>query len=713
MNQTPAFHLADYFPVTDPTWIFFLVLCIILFAPLLLRRLKIPHIIGLIIAGVLVGPHGFNILVRDSSFELFGIVGIYYIMFLAGLEMDLEGFKQNRFKSLVFGTLTTVIPFAVGMWVGPQWMGYGLMASVLISCILTSHTLVSYPIVGRYGLSRNSTVAISIGGTMVAEAVALLVLAGIAGIYRGDSSTMFWVLFVGKCALYLLLAIMVFPRIARWFFRHYNDNVTQFIFVLSMLFLSAALSELAGLEGIFGAFVAGLVLNRLIPHVSPLMNRVEFVGNAIFIPYFLIGVGMLINIQALFNGGHTLKIIVLLLVSAIATKWVAAWITQKLFGMKTSARTLMFGLSSARAAGGLAMVMVGTKIEVAPGEFLINDDVMNGMVILILVSCIISSLATERACHSIAMDEANGTDEPESREKERILITLKNPDTVEHLVNMALMIRNPRYRSGLIGLSVVYDNEEGLRRQGQSRKNLERAQEIATAVDVQMQIQSRVSNNISSGIIHAAKEFEASEIVLGLHHKANIVDSFLGNITQNILQGTFKQVMIVKCLIPVNTLRRIVVAVPEKAEYEAGFYKWVGRLGRLAEQIGCRIHFWGNADTLKRVEGYMEKFHKSLRVKYLDLDSWDDLLLLTGQVNYDHLLVIVTARKGSISYQSSFEHLPEQIQRYFSNNSLMMIYPDQYGDDPTEKITFIEPRGQEQNGALYKLVENWFYKWFK
>ena len=323
-------------------------------------------------------------------------------MFLAGLEMDLENLKKNIAKALVFGVLTFGIPFGIGMWGGMSALRFSMGASVLLSCIFASHTLVSYPIVGRYGMARHDSVSISIGGTMFALTVSLFILAGVSGLYRGELDSGSWILFVVKCIAYCAFVFLVFPKFARWFFRKYEDNVMQYIFVLSLVFLSAALAEFAGLEGIFGAFLAGLVLNRLIPHVSPLMNRTEFVGNALFIPYFLIGVGMLINLGSLFSGMETLKVVVVMLLVATLTKWLAAWLTQKIYRMTGTARQMMFGLSNAHAAGALAMVMVGTKIEVVPGEFLMNEGMLNGVVIMILFSCIVSSMVTEHAARAMA-----------------------------------------------------------------------------------------------------------------------------------------------------------------------------------------------------------------------------------------------------------------------------------------------------------------------
>ena len=707
-------NLGINFPITDPTWIFFLVLMIILFAPILLGRLRIPHIIGMILAGVAIGKYGFNILERDSSFELFGKVGIYYIMFLAGLEMDLENLKKNIGRALVFGALTFIIPFAIGMAVGMYVLNFSIGASLLLSCILASHTVVAYPIVGRYGLSSKASVSISIGGTMFALTVALFALAGVSGMFKGELDSSSWILFMLKCIVYCVFVFMVFPRFARWFFRTYEDNVMQYIFVLSLVFLSAALAELVGLEGIFGAFLAGLVLNRLVPRVSPLMNRTEFVGNALFIPYFLIGVGMLINLGALFSGWNTIKVVLVMVLVATFTKWLAAWLTQKIYHMSVAARQMMFGLSNAHAAGALAMVMVGTKIEIAPGEFLMNEDMLNGVVIMILISCIISSVITEHAARTMALSETNDDMEAlKKKEEERMLVAISNPETVESLVNMALMMREPKSKRELLGVTVAVEYDEA-KKQGklaEQRRNLERAARIASAVDVPMKTRCRLSTNIVSGILHTVSEMNASEIVLGLHRKHGLLDSFLGNFTQSLLNGTHRQLMIVKSLVPANVMRRIVVAVPPNAEYETGFYKWVERIARIGVQLGCRVHFWGHTDTLPRIKGFIHKFYDGVRTEYTVLDDWNDLLLLTGHINYDHLLVIVSARKGSISYQSSFEELPNQITRYFSDNSLMLVYPDQLGD-PLDGMTFSSPRSQSEN-RIYDNVSKWVYRWFK
>ncbi len=704
------FDLSLKLPITDPTWIFLLVLLIILFAPILLNKLRIPHIIGMILAGLIIGEHGFNILVRDSSFELFGKVGLYYIMFLAGLEMNMGDFKKNRGKALALGLLAFIVPIVIGFVANVAYLKYSVITSVLLASMYASHTLVAYPIVIRYGVSRHRSVSIAVGGTAVTDTLTLLVLAVVGGMFKGESGGFFWVWLVIKVIFLGGLIMYFFPRIGRWFFRRYDDNVMQFIFVLAMVFLGAGLMEFVGMEGILGAFLAGLVLNRLIPHVSPLMNHLEFVGNALFIPYFLIGVGMMIDIHVIFGHGDALKVAAVMIAMALTGKWIACWLTQKIYKMSALERKSMYGLSTAQAAATLAAVLVGYNIILPNGERLLNDDVLNGTVLLILVTCVVSSVITERAARKIAMCEAH-PDEERSIEAERILIPVANPDTIEYLMNLSLLIRDPKQKDNLLALNVINDNNtsEGLDFRG--KRYLEKAAMITASADVPLRQITRYDLNIASGIIHTAKENDVTDVIIGLHRKVNIVDSFFGMLAENLLKGLHREVMIAKFLIPINTLRRIIIAVPPKAEYEAGFQKWVEHFCRMGGTLGCRVHFFANEETTVQLQALVKKKYGQTLTDFSRLDDWEDLLILTGQVNYDHLLVMISARRGSISYDSSFEKLPAQLSKYFSNNSLIVLYPDQLGE-PQDAVSFSNPRGNNE-AQHYEKVGKWFYKWFK
>ena len=595
-------------------------------------------------------------------------------------------------------------------------LDYGAVTAILLASMYASHTLIAYPVISRYGLSRQRTVSITIGGTAVTVVLALMVLAVIGGMYKGeDVGGIFWALLLGKVVALCALIIFLMPRISRWFFRTYEDAVMQFVFVLAMVFLGGGLMEMVGMEGILGAFLAGLVLNRFVPHVSPLMNRLEFVGNALFIPYFLIGVGMIIDVRCLFTEGEALKVAVVMTVMATLSKWLAAWFTQKIYRMKVVERSLIFGLSNAQAAATLAAVLIGHEIILENGERLLNDDVLNGTVVMILFTCIISSVVTERAARKMVteenlMEDADG----KGKEQERILIPVANPDTIEGLVGMALMMRHPKQKESLVALSVINDNNASEQKELIGKRNLERTAMVAASADASVKTVLRYDLNIAQGIIHTQKEYAATDIVIGLHRKSSLMDSFFGNMTESLLKSTHRQIMIAKLLMPPNTLRRIVVAVPDKAEYEKGFRKWVIQLCRMGKQLGCRVHFFATEETLRHLRALITKQEANTFTEFSVLDDWDDLLILTGQVSFEHLFVVVSSRKGSISYQTSFEKLPMQVSKYFANNSLLVIYPDQLGEEALEIVSFSDPRGQTEARVYdYDQVGKWFYKWFK
>ncbi|MBF1419859.1 MAG: cation:proton antiporter [Prevotella histicola] len=701
------FNLAQYFPITDPTLIFFVVLLMILLSPIIMGRLRIPHIIGMVLAGVIVGKYGLNILERDASFELFGRVGLYYIMFLAGLEMDMEGLKKNRTRVIVFGLLTFLVPFAMTYFMGVSLLSYTPLAALLLSAIMASNTLIAYPIVGRYGLTRHTSSTLSVGSSMMALFMALIVMASIVSSFQGGGGIGFWVLFVVKFFVYSIGLILVIPRLTRWFLRRYSDAVMQFIFILAVVFLSAALSDAVGLEGIFGAFLSGLILNRFIPRVSPLMNRIEFTGNALFIPYFLIGVGMLINVRLLFQGTHILWVVFCLVLFGTLGKAVAAYLAVGVFRMPRLAGHMMFGLTSAHAAGAIAMVMVGRRLEISPGVYLFGDEVLNGIVIMILFTCVISTVVTEWAAQRLRLKEKKEPELVKTVNDEKILIPVKYPEYADNLVSMATMMRNPKLKRELVALNVVYDDVNMRHNQAEGQRLLEHLQHLASASDVPMTTQVRIAANIANGIKHAFKEFQASEILMGLHFHHNISKGFWGEFTRSLYNGLSRQIIITRIMQPLNTVRRIQVIVPSRAEFEPGFYRWLERLARMTENLECRIIFHGRKDTLQLINEYIHNNFASVRAEYVPMKHWNELPDLATKVSEDHLFVIVTARKGTISYKSAMERLPDEVNRYFKGKTLMIIFPDQYGNE-MDDMTFAQPQHTEERSA-YEAVREWIH----
>lgn len=697
--------ISHYFPITDPTLIFLVVLCIILFAPIIMSRLRIPHIIGMVLAGTLVGRYGLNILERDSSFELFGKVGVLYIMFLAGLEMNLKDIMQKRTRFVTFGMMTFGVPFVLGYLTGIFLLGYSPTASLLLSCILASNTLIAYPIVCKYGLQKHSSVALSVGSSMIALSMSLLLLAAIVGANGGEAGAGFWAWFALKVALFCIGLSFVVPRLTRWFFRHYADSVMLYIYVLLVLFVSAAVSEMCGLEGIFGAFLAGLTLNRFIPSVSPLMNRIEFIGNALFIPYFLIGVGMLINLRVLFHGWDTLWVVACIVGVGTVGKAVAAYVSCLGFRLPLMSGHMMFGLTEAHAAGSIAMTMVGMRIKMPDGQYLVDVNMLNGVVMMILFTCIISSVVVERAAQQILLSEKMNPGEADSKgDDEKILLPLQHAEDADRLVHLAIMMRNKKLNRGLVGLNVVYDDIYSSRNQSAGRKILQQAEATAISADVRMQTQSRLAINIANGIKHAFKENDASEIIMGLHRRTSPGDSFWGAYTQGLISDINRQIMICRIRQPLGTLRRIQVAVPSRVEFEPGFYRWIERLARLADNLGCRIVFRGRQEAMALIKEYIQNRHPNVRTEFVLMQHWKELMALPKEVNDDHLFVVITARQGTVSYKPVFEHLPEELTECFPDCSLMIIYPDQNGQ-PQDVMTFTAPQRQEQESAYASIMK--------
>ena len=700
-------NLSQYFPITDPTLIFFVVLLMILLSPIIMGRLRIPHIIGMVLAGVLVGKYGLNILGRDASFELFGRVGLYYIMFLAGLEMDMEGLKKNRNRVMIFGMLTFLVPFAMTYFMGVSLLGYIPLASLLLAAIMASNTLIAYPIVGRYGLTRHTSSTLSVGSSMMALFMALIVMASIVNSFHGNGGILFWLLFILKFVAYCVGLIIVIPRVTRWFLRRYSDAVMQFIFILAVVFLSAALSDAVGLEGIFGAFMSGLILNRFVPKVSPLMNRIEFTGNALFIPYFLIGVGMLINVRLLFAGSKILWVVFCIVFFGTLGKAVAAYLAARIFRMSWLAGHMMFGLTSAHAAGAIAMVMVGRRLEVAPGQYLFGDEVLNGIVIMILFTCVISTVITERAAQRLRLQEKEDQNMMKNLDDEKILIPVKYPEYSDNLVTMATLMRNPRLKRELVALNVVYDDVNMRHNQAEGQRLLDHLCHLASASDVPMVTQVRVAANIANGIKHAFKEFQASEILMGLHFHKEINRSFWGEFTRSLYNGLSRQIIVTRILQPLNTIRRIQVAIPSRAEFEPGFYRWLERLARMAGNLECRITFHGRNETLQLVNEFIRNRFPSVRAEYEEMEHWKELPTLGSKVREDHLFVIVTARKGTISYKTAMERLPEELNKFIKGKTIMIIFPDQYGSE-MDDMTFAQPQHTEERSA-YEAVREWIH----
>ncbi|MDR7131320.1 Kef-type K+ transport system membrane component KefB/nucleotide-binding universal stress UspA family protein [Algoriphagus sp. 4150] len=681
-------------PLTNPVLKFLLILVIILFAPIILNKIKIPHLLGLIIAGAVIGPNGINLMVRDSSIILSGTAGLLYIMFLAGLEIDLADFKKNSKKSLVFGLFTFIIPMILGTLAGLYVLEFSLPTSVLLASMFASHTLIAYPLISKMGVAKNKAVNITVGGTMITDTLALLVLAIIVGMTAGEVNTEFWVRLSTSILVFGLIVMLLFPIIGRWFFKRFDDNVSQYIFVLVMVFLGAVLAEMAGIEAIIGAFLAGLALNRLIPHTSPLMNRIEFVGNAIFIPFFLIGVGMLIDYRAFFKDIETIKVAFVMIVVATTAKFLAAWITQKTYKFSIDERRLIFGLSNAQAAATLAAVLVGYNIIIGETETgdpirLLNESILNGTILMILFTCTIASFVAQKGAKNIALLESSDTAIEDDENQEKILIPISNIETTDELINLGVTIKSKKNKDGLYALSIVDNNTMDGSADKKAKKILSKAAVTASATDNVLHELLRYDLNIVNGITSVAKEHKITDIILGLHINKGISDSFLGHLTEGILTKCRTTTLIYKPAQPFGTIKRHIIIVPKNAEKEIGFPFWIIKVWNIARNSGAKLLFYATKETLKFIQEIQSKH--PIECEFVEFNDWDDFLILARDFHQDDNLIIVLSRKDKPSYLTNMTKIPSYLNKYFKNTSYILIYPMQAGVKNTSEIDLTNP----------------------
>jgi Kef-type K+ transport system membrane component KefB/nucleotide-binding universal stress UspA family protein len=686
-------------PLTNPVLKFLLILVIILFAPIILNKIKIPHLLGLIIAGAVIGPNGINLMERDSSIILSGTAGLLYIMFLAGLEIDLADFKKNSRKSLVFGLYTFLIPMTLGTLAGLYILQFSLSTSVLLASMFASHTLIAYPLISKMGVAKNKAVNITIGGTMITDTLALLVLAVIVGMTTGEVNPEFWVRLSVSILIFGLIVMLLFPIIGRWFFKRFDDNVSQYIFVLVMVYLGAVLAEMAGIEAIIGAFLSGLALNRLIPHTSPLMNRVEFVGNAIFIPFFLIGVGMLIDYRAFFKDFETIKVASVMIIVATTAKFLAAWITQKTYKFSVDERRLIFGLSNAQAAATLAAVLVGYNIIVGETETgepirLLGESILNGTILMILFTCTIASFVAQKGAKNIALLESSDASTNDEENQEKILIPISNIETTDELINLGVTIKSKKNKDGLYALSIVDNNTMDGSADKQAKKILSKAAVTASATDNLIHELLRYDLNIVNGITSVVKEHKITDLILGLHINKGISDSFLGNLTEGILTKCNTTTLIYKPAQPFGTIKRHIIIVPKNAEKEMGFPFWLIKVWNIARNSGAKLVFYATQESLKFIQEIQSKH--PIECEFEEFNDWDDFLILARNFHKDDNLIIVLSRKDKPSFQSNMTKIPTYLNKYFKDTSYILIYPMQAGVTDTSQIdlknpTFIEP----------------------
>ena len=695
-------------PLEDPVLKFLVVLIIILGAPLLLNKIKVPHLLGLIIAGAVIGPNGFNLLSRDSSIVVTGTTGLLYIMFLAGLEIDMGDFKKNKWKSLGYGSYAFIFPFILGFLGAYYLLDFSVLTSVLFASLFSSQTLITYPLVSKLGLAKNQAVNITVGGTMITDISTLLVLAVVVGMVQGDVGSAFWIRLTSSVIIFGLVVLLVFPVIGRWFFKKVDDKISQYIFVLVMIYLAALLAELAGVEAIIGAFLAGLALNRLIPHNSSLMNRVEFVGNAIFIPFFLISVGMLIDFKAFISSWETLGVAAIMLVASIGGKYISAVISQKTFRFSKNEGMLIFGLSSASAAATLATVMVGYNIILSENELgepvrLLNEHVLNGSILLILISCTISSFVTMSSAEKIILTDNEDAVTGVNHEQENILLAINYEKMVDKMVNLGLLLKNHSNTENIFALNVINEDKKE-----SSVKNAEKilssAVNTASGADVTLTPLTRYDNDVINGIRNVVKEQKITDLIIGLENERGFSASFADNLYNGYLQNDDINILVYHAEQPISTVKRYLVMIPENAHLEAGFYHALARIWNIGKNSGAMMSFFAPENIIKVLQKIIKKVN--IEADFTIANTWAETEKKAENIDDNEGLILILAKRGMPSYFPKMRYVPDFLNRHLQHNNYLLIYPYTGTDESDAEIRSV--RNHDDFVEIGNIIKNIF-----
>jgi Kef-type K+ transport system membrane component KefB len=670
-------------PITDPVLKFLIVLAIILAAPLLLNKIKIPYLIGLIIAGAVIGPNGFNIVERDSSIVVTGTTGLLYIMFLAGLEIDLAEFKKNKWKSIGFGIYTFAVPLGAGLLIAHYILHYNWLTSFLFASLFSTHTLISYPLLGKLGVVKNRVVNITIGGTMITDVLALLILAIVVGITQGEVNTAFWIKLFISFTIFGVLVLFGFPILGRWFFKNVNDKISQYIFVLVVIYLAAMLAELAGMEAIIGAFFAGLALNRLIPNTSALMNRIDFVGNAIFIPLFLLSVGMLIDLKVFFKDFETIQVVILMTIAGIFSKYIAAYFTQKSFGYTKAERGLIFGLSTSHAAAILAVVMVGYNIIMGENEAgepirLLNESVLNGSIVLILVSCTLSSFVTQKNGRKIMETDNENTMSETHPDDEKILLAINYETTVEPLINLALLLKSKTNNEHIFAINII-NKKQNESSEKNAKKILETVEKIGASADIKINARNRFDSDVRAGIANVIQEDKITDLLLGVNPAKGFTPSFTFNLYNGHLKNQNTNIFVYREVQPISTIVRHLVVLPENIQHESGFFYALGKIWNISRNSGATIAFYGKEDVIHLLKKIKNKVN--IEADFNIVKTEEPIASIRNHIKINEALILMMYRNNLSSSGFQITEIPNEMNGILSDINCLLMYPFSSTDD--------------------------------
>jgi Kef-type K+ transport system membrane component KefB len=657
-------------PLSDPILVFAILVLVMLVAPLAAERLRVPDLVLLLGAGAALGPNGLGLLARDSAVTLFGSVGLLYVMFLAGLEIDLHRFARARRRSILFGVLTFAVPQGLGTLAGRYILGFEWTTAILLASMFASHTLLAYPIASRLGIARSEPVTVTVGATILTDTLALLVLVVIADSARGlRLGAGFWAGIAAGMAALVVLTWWGIPWLTRRFFACFTErDGAQFLFVIATVCGCAYLSHFARMEPIIGAFLAGAAFSRLIPERSVLMNRVAFVGNTLFIPFFLISVGMLVDPGALVQSPRGWLVAATMAGTVIATKYAAAFMAGKLCRYDADSRRVMFGLSVVQAAATLAAVLVGYDLKIFDGN------VLNGAILMIMVTCPLGSWVVDRYGRRLASRVARRGESPAPGQ--RLLVTVANPSSAPGLLDLAFMLRDASMPGAINLVTIVRDEGDTGEAVARGEAVLARCLVHASAADMRVEPSVRVDMNVSDGISRAARELRSNTVLAGGGSDRPLRARIFGTVVGRLLETCPPRLIFCRLVRPLNTTRRILLPLPPLAGRRTDFASLLHDAKYLSRQAGAdlRIYLAGGetAGLRQNVEAVRPTRPLTFVAATSPAEARDRLL---SEIGADDMILFPAERRGSALWTPVLDRLPEVLAVRFPENNMMIAYP--------------------------------------
>jgi Kef-type K+ transport system membrane component KefB len=667
-------------PLHDPVAVITLAMVVFLIAPVLFHYLHLPRVVGFIAAGALFGPNGLKWLERDQTIVLLGTVGLLYLMFIAAVEIDLHDFSRHRARSALFGVLGFAVPLVLGFAVS-RLLGFSALGGILLGSMLSSHTLLAYPTASRLGIAKNQAVMVAVGATIITDLLALLVLAGIAAGAQGKLTPLFWLRLGIFLAGFSIVVLKILPRLANWFMKRAaaEEGIAEYTFVLASLFAAALLAQLAGIEPIIGAFLAGLALNPLLPEGQPLTNRLNFFSETFFTPFFLFSVGMLVDLRVITSGPRSMAIMVGMIATVLPAKWLAAWITRRRCGYSAAEAWTMFGLSVPQAAATLAIALIGYQVK------LFDTATLNATIMVILITSTLGPSLVDRFGTRVALDEQHRPFKPSS-EPQRILIPILKSAHAESLVKTALLFRTPGSKEPLLPAAVV-PGEGRTAAAGvvQAEKVLSHAVVQATAAGVRAVPLTRVARDFVSGVARGIAESRATTVLLEWSGRRDRRRSTFNNELDRLVARTDQLVVISRMEGALATLHRIVVVVPPEIDRTAGFDGTIRVIKLMASRLTADVRFFAVGDGLERLEARIDRVRQRIRRSFESVPDWGSLGTALGTtLPEDELLVLISERPGLAAWRRELDQLPRRLVNVARNLWVMFpstIEADQEHDD--------------------------------